>query len=112
MNPKQEYSGKPQQQQQQIEYSVRHAPLVSGNFIIALYKKTGGKNGKKNLVIAKCLMKREGDLKMAARWSKWFATGVSSKEAKSMKKKKKNQWRRDKINKSGFQRGRHIGATE
>lgn len=26
---------------------------------------------------------------MTERWSKWFATGVSSKEAKSMKKKKK-----------------------
>lgn len=54
-----------------------------------LFTKKRGKKGKNVLVIAKCLMKREGDLKMAARWSKWFATGVSSKEAKSMKKKKK-----------------------
>lgn len=45
---------------------------------------------------------------MTERWSKWFATEVSSKEAKSMKKKK-NHWREDKINKSGFQRGRHVG---
>lgn len=40
-------------------------------------------------MIAKCLMKRGGEWKMTERWSKWFATGVSSKEAKSMKKKKK-----------------------
>lgn len=47
---------------------------------------------------------------MTERWSKWFATGVSSKEAKSMKKKKKKKtppgW---KIIKSGFQRGGHVG---
>lgn len=38
---------------------MRHASLVSGNFIIALYKKTGGKR-KKNLVIAKMFDEKRG----------------------------------------------------
>lgn len=38
---------------------MRHAPLVSGNFIIALYKKTGEER-KKKLVIAKMFDEKRG----------------------------------------------------
>lgn len=47
---------------------------------------------------------------MTERWSKWFATGVSSKEAKSLKKKKKIIGEETRLIKVVFKEAdRHVG---